>query len=133
VHKNQTELCINFEAKEFQWKLNQCCYLLVQVVQSYFIFLLFISWGGLRSSPLCMSATIWPVVPAPDDDDDEFGAVAGMRIGKENRNIGRKPAPLPLSPPQIPHDLIWLQTWDVMAGNQRLTAWAIARPVAHHC
>jgi hypothetical protein len=26
-----------------------------------------VSWGGVRLSPLGMSATIWPIVPAPDD------------------------------------------------------------------
>jgi hypothetical protein len=38
-------------------------------------------------------------------DDDEYGAVSGMRIGKENRSARRKPALVPLCPPQIPHDL----------------------------
>jgi hypothetical protein len=28
-------------------------------------------------------------------DDDECGAVGGMRIGKGNLNIRRKPAPVP--------------------------------------
>jgi hypothetical protein len=40
-----------------------------------------------------------------DDDDDECGAFCGMRIGKGNRSTRRKPTPLPLCPPQIPHDL----------------------------
>jgi hypothetical protein len=30
-----------------------------------------------------------------------------MRIGRRNRSTRRKPAPVPLYPPQIPHDLIW--------------------------
>jgi hypothetical protein len=38
-------------------------------------------------------------------DDDECGVVGGMRIGRGNRSIRRKPAPVPLCPPQIPHDL----------------------------
>jgi hypothetical protein len=40
----------------------------------------FVSWGGVRLSPLGTSATNWPIVPAPDDD--ECGAVGGMRIGR---------------------------------------------------
>jgi hypothetical protein len=40
---------------------------------------LLVSWGGVRLSPLGTSATIWPIVPAPDD---ECGAVGGMRIAK---------------------------------------------------
>jgi hypothetical protein len=35
-------------------------------------------------SPLDKSATSSPIVPAPDDNDDECGAVGGMRIGKGN-------------------------------------------------
>jgi hypothetical protein len=38
-------------------------------------------------------------------DDDECGAVGGMRIGMEKRNTRRKPAPMHLCPPQTPHDL----------------------------
>jgi hypothetical protein len=36
------------------------------------------------------------------DDDDECGAIGGMRIGRGNRNTRRKPAPVQLCPPQIP-------------------------------
>jgi hypothetical protein len=38
-------------------------------------------------------------------DDDECGAVGGKRLGRGNRSTRRKPAPVPLCPPQIPHDL----------------------------
>jgi hypothetical protein len=41
----------------------------------------------------------------------ECGAVGGMRIGRGNRSTRRKPAPVTLCPPQIPHDLTWAQTW----------------------
>jgi hypothetical protein len=57
----------------------------------------------------------------------ECGAVGGMRIGRENRITRRKTAPVPLDPPQIPHDLTWVRTRAAAVGNQRLTAWAIAR------
>jgi hypothetical protein len=40
-------------------------------------------------------------------DYDEFEAVGGMRIDRENRNTRRKHAPVPFCPPQIPHDLTW--------------------------
>jgi hypothetical protein len=39
------------------------------------------------------------------DDDDEYGAVGGMRIGRGNRSTRRKPNPVPLCPPEISHDL----------------------------
>jgi hypothetical protein len=40
-------------------------------------------------------------VPAPGDYDD--GEIGGMMIGKGNRSTQRKPAPVPLCPPQTPH------------------------------
>jgi hypothetical protein len=44
----------------------------------------------VRLSPLGTSTTNWPIVPAPDDDDDdECGAVGGMRIGRGNRSKGK--------------------------------------------
>jgi hypothetical protein len=64
--------------------------------------------SGARLSPLGMSATIWPIVPAPDDDD-ECGLVDGM-IGRANRSTLRIPTPEPLCPPQIPHDLTRART-----------------------
>jgi hypothetical protein len=70
--------------------------------------------GGVRLSPLGKSATNWSLVPAllddDDDDDDDDGAVSRMRIGKGNRSTWIKPVPVPLSPPQIPHDLTWART-----------------------
>jgi hypothetical protein len=67
-----------------------------------------------------MSATEWPIVPAPGDyDDAEFG---GMKIGRRNRSIRRKPAPVPLCPPQIPLDQTRDRTRVAALGSQRLTA-----------
>jgi hypothetical protein len=62
--------------------------------------------------------------------DDECGAVGGMRIGMENRSTRRKSAPTSLCPQQIPHDLTWARTRAAAVGSRRLTAWAMARPVA---
>jgi hypothetical protein len=59
--------------------------------------------------------------------DDECGAVSGIRTGRGNRNIRRKPAPVPLCPPQIPHDLTWSRTRAAAVGSRWLTAWAMAR------
>jgi hypothetical protein len=42
----------------------------------------------VRLSPLGTSATNWPIVPTPDDDGDECGAVGGMRIGKGTEVLG---------------------------------------------
>jgi hypothetical protein len=86
------------------------------------------SCGGVRLSPLGTSATVWLIEPARMVDDDECGELGGMRIGRGNRSTRRKPAPVPLCPPQIPHDLTWSQTWAAVVGSRRLTAWAMARP-----
>jgi hypothetical protein len=36
--------------------------------------------------------------------DCDLGEIGGMKIGRGNRSTRRKPAPVPLCPPQIPHD-----------------------------
>jgi hypothetical protein len=56
--------------------------------------------GGVQLGPLGTAATNMPIVPAPGDYYD--GEIGGM-IGKGNRSTRRKPAPVPLCPPQIPH------------------------------
>jgi hypothetical protein len=67
------------------------------------IFLIRIVGGGVQLGRLGMSATNWRIVPAPGDyEDGEFG---GIMIGRGNRSSERKPAPVPLFPPQIPYDL----------------------------
>jgi hypothetical protein len=35
-------------------------------------------------------------------DEGDCGAIGGMKIGRGNQNTRRKPAPVPLCPPQIP-------------------------------
>jgi hypothetical protein len=53
--------------------------------------------GGVQLGPLGTAATNRPIVPAPGDYDD--GEIDGM-ISRGNRRTRRKPAPLPLCPPQ---------------------------------
>jgi hypothetical protein len=77
---------------------------------------LFSGWGETEST--WYVGHCWPIVPAPDDDD--YGAVGGMGIGRGNRST--------LCPPQIPHDLTWNRTRAAAVGSQRLTASAMARP-----
>jgi hypothetical protein len=63
-------------------------------------------------------------------DDYECGKVGGMRIGREGRSTRRKPTPVPLSPPQIPHDLTRARTRAASLRSRRLTACVTARPSA---
>jgi hypothetical protein len=66
-----------------------------------------------------------PIVPAPGDYDD--GDIGGMMIGRGNRSTWRKPAPVPLCPPQTPH-AARMRTQAAAVGSQQLTAWVMARP-----
>jgi hypothetical protein len=50
----------------------------------------------------------------------EYGAVGGMRIDRGNRSTRRKLAPVPLCPPQIPHDLTWDRMRAAAVGSRRL-------------
>jgi hypothetical protein len=59
--------------------------------------------GGVQIGPKSTSATNRSTVLDPGDyEDGEFG---GMMIGRGNRSGRRKPAAVPLCPPQIPHEL----------------------------
>jgi hypothetical protein len=68
--------------------------------------------------PLDTAATNGPVVLAPTDYDD--GEIGGM-IVKGNRSTRRKPAPVPLCPPQTPH-AARKRTQGVAVGSPQLTA-----------
>jgi hypothetical protein len=75
--------------------------------------------GGDQSGSTRHVGHFWPIVPAPGD-----GEFCGIKIGRGNRNTWRKPAAGPLCPLQIPFD----QTRATAMEDQRLTAWAMARP-----
>jgi hypothetical protein len=62
-------------------------------------------------------------------EEDDCGATGGMKIGRGNRSTRRKPAPAPLCPPQISHDETRARNRAAAVGSQRLTAWAMARPL----
>jgi hypothetical protein len=68
--------------------------------------------------PLGTAATNRPIVPAPVVYDD--GEIGGM-IGRGNRSTQRKPAPVPLCPPQTLH-AARMRTRADTVGSQRLTA-----------
>jgi hypothetical protein len=52
----------------------------------------------------------------------------GMRIGRGNWYTLRKPAPVPLCPPQIPYDLTSDRNRAAAVGSRWLTACAMVRP-----
>jgi hypothetical protein len=91
-----------------------------------YFFLIGIVGGGIQG-PLGTAAANRPIVLAPGDyDDRESGGI----IGKGNRSTRRKPAPVPLCPPQSSH-AAWTRTRAAAVGSQRLTAFATARPAVY--
>jgi hypothetical protein len=68
------------------------------------------------STPHCGHLMAYCVSPGDYDN----GEIGGM-IGRGNRSTRRKPAPVPLCPPQTPH-AARTRTRAVAVGSQRLTA-----------
>jgi hypothetical protein len=67
-----------------------------------FIIIIIIGGGGTKS--LGTAATSGPLYKPQMIDEDDCGAIGGMKIGRGNRSTRRKPAPAPHCPPQIAHD-----------------------------
>jgi hypothetical protein len=125
-----------FYLKLFLSCMTFSCECLLPVIMIYLLFQYLInppplvSSSGLRLWVHLVRRPLFNLLYQPQMiDDDECGAVGGMIIGRGNRSTRRKPAPVPLCPPQIPHDLTWARTRAVAVGSQRLTAWAMARPI----
>jgi hypothetical protein len=91
------------------------------------IIIIIIIISGVGLSPLGIAATSDLLYKPQMIDEDDYGAIDGMKIGRGNRSTRRKPAPAPLSPPQIPHDQTTTRSLAAAVGSQRLTAWAMAR------
>jgi hypothetical protein len=88
-------------------------------------FLICIVGGGVQTGSTRHVGHLLAYCTCPGDcEDGEFG---GMN-GRGNRSTGRKPAPAPLCPLQIPLDQTRDWTRAAAVGSQRLTASAMARP-----
>jgi hypothetical protein len=92
------------------------CFVFGRQTDHYYYLLL------LRLSPLGTSATTGLLYQPQMIDDGDCEAVGGMKIGWAHRSTWRKPAPVPLCPAQIPHDLTRARTRAAAVGSQRLTA-----------
>jgi hypothetical protein len=129
---NSSKISNHYTSSRYPWvtKKNEVSVSMLRIacLELFFFFFFFSLWGGMRLSPLGTSATNWPIYQ-PWMIDDECGAADGMRIGRGSRSTRRTPAPMPLCPPQIPHDLTWARTRATVVGSRRLTAWAMARPI----
>jgi hypothetical protein len=101
------------------------------VIEFHLLFRHFFIASGVGLSPL-YSATSGLLYQPQMIGEGGCGAIGGMKIGKRNRSTRRKPAPKPLCPPQIPLDQTRDRTRAAAVGSQRLTAWAMARPLFRH-
>jgi hypothetical protein len=54
--------------------------------------------------------------------EGDCGAIGGIKIGRGNRSTRRKPAPVPLFPPQIPLNHTRDRNRAAAMGSQQLTA-----------
>jgi hypothetical protein len=79
-------------------------YLFSSVVPLYF-HIIYISFLRCSETVHSVRRPLYDILYQPRIIDDECGAGGGMRIGKGDHSTRRKPAPVPLCPPQIPHDL----------------------------
>jgi hypothetical protein len=96
--------------------VNFISYKMILFVPYYFII------RGVGLSLLGTAATSGLLYKPQMIDAGDCGAIGGIKIGRGNRSTRRKPAPVPLCPPQIPHDQTWARTQAAAVGNQRLTA-----------
>jgi hypothetical protein len=74
--------------------------------------------SGVRLNPLGTAGTTSKLYQPQIIDGGDCIAIGGRKIGRENRNTWRKPAPAPLCPSQIPHDWTRGQTRDAVVGSQ---------------
>jgi hypothetical protein len=87
------------------WKLSLWCST-VRAVNFFHIYFL----SGVRLSPIDTATTTGLLYQPQMTDDDECGTIGVMRISRRNQSTWRKPAPIPLRLPQIPHDLTRART-----------------------
>jgi hypothetical protein len=55
-------------------------------------------------------------------------AMVEWYIDGKTEELGGKPVPVPLCPPQISHRLTWVRTWASAVRGWWLTTWAMVRP-----
>jgi hypothetical protein len=75
--------------------------------------------------------TLWVLTLYSVDDRmiNVYGAAGGTVTDGINWSTRRKSVPMPLCPPQIPHDQNWEWTQVTMLGSQQLSARAVAWPI----
>jgi hypothetical protein len=105
------------------WLTFSCGYMWIRVV----CFIFFIASGVGLNPFYC--GHIWPIVRARDNRWGWLWTNWRIEDWKGKPKYSEKTAPAPLCPPQIPLDQIRDRTRAAAVGSQRLTAWAMARPL----
>jgi hypothetical protein len=82
----------------------------------YIVFLVYLS-GWSRTESTVTEATYWLFYQPWLVDGDDCTAVGGMNVGRGNRSTRRKPDPISLCPPQVPHDMTRARTCDAAVGS----------------
>jgi hypothetical protein len=109
---------------ETKYKVQRTCTLNTKPT-NYFWNLFFFPLGWSWSKSTFTEVTIGLLYqPRMMMDDNECRAYGGV-LCKENRSTRRKPAPVPLCPPQIPHNLTRARIWVAEVGIRRLTACSV--------
>jgi hypothetical protein len=80
---------------------------------------LLVSYGGMRLNHL-VRRPLTGLLYQPRLIDEDCGAVGGTKVGRGNRSSQKKPAPVPLCPPRITHDLTWARTRAAAVGSRGL-------------
>jgi hypothetical protein len=79
-------------------------------------------FSGVGLSPLGTAASSGLLYKPQMIDEGDCGVIGGIKIGRGNQSTRKKPAPVPLCPPQIPHDQNRARTRAAAVGSQQLTA-----------
>jgi hypothetical protein len=105
------------------YRPQRSCQIYTTLHHKYSVYFFFILWGGT-------AATTGLLYQPRMMGDGHCGEkkIGGIKIGRGNRSTRRKRSPVPLCPPQIPHDYTQVWTRAAAVGSQRLTAWAMPRP-----
>jgi hypothetical protein len=88
----------------------------------FIIIIIIIIRSVVTLNPPGTAATIGLLYQPQIIDVGDYGAIGGIKIGRGNRSTRRKPAPVPLCPPQIRYDLTRARTRAAAVGSRRLNA-----------
>jgi hypothetical protein len=86
---------------------------------AYIIIFIYVRYRFLlvSLSPLGTAATIGLLYQPHMIDDDDCGAICGIKGDRGNRSTRREYVPVQLRPPQIPHDLTRCGTHAAALGS----------------